>query len=136
MKKTTKKRRLMPDMALDAFQIWPVLAWAANNQQTMTYKDLSKLTGIPWNTRTSGGRMSKCLEIIYRYCETKMGCYLTVLVVTQENGKPGGEYFVTKGDYDKARQQIFDLAKKNKLTNPGREKFDQFIEEWNDKYFS
>ena len=32
---------------LRATQIWPVLAWAATNRQTLTYGILGKLIGFP-----------------------------------------------------------------------------------------
>ena len=137
MKKTIlPPQRLLQNRLDDAFQFWPVLVWAAKNQQTMTYKDLYELTGVHWH---EGNKMSRSLDIIYRYCEENLNCYLTVLVVTQGTGKPGGRSFVPDNAVDKARQDVFALAKgkdkKTVLTNPGLVNLQQFIEEWNEKYF-
>ena len=130
------KRKLIMKRAEDALQIWPVLVWAARNQQTMTYKDLSELTDIDWNAHTDGGRMSKSLEIIYRYCETELNCFLTVLIVGQKSGTPGTGLSVADDDFDKARQKIFGLSrKKGFLRSPGLEKLKQFIIRWNKKNF-
>ena len=134
-KKPVKKDILLDQRAEDAFQIWPVLVWAAKNQQTMTYKDLYNLTGIDWNAHKSGRRMARSLDIIYRYCEDNIKRHLTVLVVDQTTGKPGGDNFAPKDGYDKTRQKVFTFAQENEdsLKNPGLEELKIFIKKWNKK---
>ena len=134
-KESVKKEKLLEQRAEDAFQIWPVLVWAAKNQQTMTYKDLYNLTGIEWNAHKSGRRMARSLDIIYRYCEDNLKCHLTVLVVDQTTGRPGGENFAPEGGYDKARQKVFTSAQKkgDSLKSPKLKELKVFIKIWNKK---
>lgn len=116
--------------ATDAFQIWPVLVRAAQNRQTMTYKDLSGPTGIHWrNLRTP-------LAVIKHYCDENLeDCHLTVLVVNQDTKEPGDGLLDTVVDFDKAREKVFEVAQAPKkdgkdweimLQNPGLETLKTF----------
>ena len=125
---------------IEAFQIWSILAWAAENRQTMTYKDLSGPTGIHWrNLRTP-------LAIIKHYCARKLQwqyCHLTVLVVDKNTGKPNhGLDTVPGNDFDKARETVFKLARqikkggkgwKKKLQNPGLKAFHNLAKKLNEE---
>ena len=70
--------------AYRAFQAWPLLAWAAKNQQILTYDDIHKLTGMARN-----GVGTTTLGPIKRYCHDLGLPILTVIVVNQNDGKPG-----------------------------------------------
>ena len=121
-----------------AFQIWPVLVWAAQNRQTLSYDDLSGPTRI---YRRS---LRTPLAVIKHYCEGKKSLKdypLTVLVVNQKTGKPGeGLDTVLDDDFDKARERVFAKARLKKkgdwekaLSNPGLKTFYKLIEKLNKK---
>ena len=137
-RKTMAGKHFKEKHAIEAFQIWSILAWAAENRQTMTYKDLSGATGIHWrNLRTP-------LAIIKHYCARKRQyCHLTVLVVDKDTGKPNdGLDTVPGNNFDKARETVFKLAKKTQkdkkdwkkqLQNPGLKAFCNLAKSLNQK---
>jgi hypothetical protein len=83
-----------------AAQIWAVLALAAHNRQVLTYKIVSRLTGVP---RVGLG---KCLEPIQSYCLLHGLPPLTILVVGEYTGMPGGG-FIAAQDIPKGQQEVF-----------------------------
>ncbi|MCY2979446.1 MAG: hypothetical protein NTU79_12350 [Planctomycetota bacterium] len=66
-----------------AAQLWPLLAWAATNRQTLTYDIVARLTGL---LRPSLGGF---LEPIQSYCLVNNLPPLTVIVVSTVDGRPG-----------------------------------------------
>jgi hypothetical protein len=66
-----------------AAQLWPLLAWAATNRQTLTYDIVARLIGL---VRPSLGGF---LEPIQSYCLINNLPPLTVLVVSGTDGRPG-----------------------------------------------
>ena len=66
-----------------AAQIWPLLAWAATNRQTLTYQIVSRLTGLPQQS------LGMFLEPIQSYCLENELPPLTALVVRIGDGRPG-----------------------------------------------
>jgi len=69
-----------------ASQIWAVLAWAAKNRQTLTYGHLSSLIGVP------AVGLGHLLAPIQAYCLRNKMPPLTILVVQQNAGQPGGGF--------------------------------------------
>lgn len=83
-----------------ACQIWAVLAFAASKSQTITYKKLSRITGLT-------GTMSGPLGYIQELCLMEGLPPLTAIVV-HDNGLPGkGFYAVPPDDVYKAQQVVF-----------------------------
>jgi hypothetical protein len=83
-----------------AAQIWPVLAWAACNRQTLTYGILGKLIGAPARS------MGHMLDPIHAYCVEHRLPPLTALVVSSDSGIPGTG-FRAAADVPKALQAVF-----------------------------
>ncbi len=69
-----------------AFQIWPLLVFAAANRRILTYKEVGDCTGMAF----SG--LGGCLERIHLYCEQHKLPPLTLLVVSVDTGLPGGGF--------------------------------------------
>ena len=85
-----------------ASQIWAVLAWAARNRQTLTYRQVGKLIGIP----TAG--LGQLLEPIQSYCLTQNLPPLTILVVQQETGLPGSGFTgASAPEFARAQAEVF-----------------------------
>jgi hypothetical protein len=85
---------------LRASQIWPVLAWAATNRQTLTYGILGKLVGVP------ARGLGHLLEPIHAYCVEHSLPPLTSLVVSSDSGIPGTGFHAA-ADVPKALQAVF-----------------------------
>ncbi|GAB4506256.1 MAG: hypothetical protein Kow00123_03940 [Anaerolineales bacterium] len=83
-----------------ATQIWSVLAWAARNQQVVTYGQLAALIGVP---RPGLGQL---LAPIQAYCRLQSLPPLTALVVSDTTGKPGSG-FTAAEDVLAAQAQVF-----------------------------
>jgi hypothetical protein len=66
-----------------AWQVWPLLVFAARNRQTLTYEIVGQLTGM---AKPGLGRV---LEPIQSYCLLKGFPALSALVVNKETGLPG-----------------------------------------------
>jgi hypothetical protein len=84
-----------------AAQIWPLLALAARNRQTLTYTMVSKLTGL----KAPG--IGKALFLIQYYCEAKRLPQLTALVVKEKTGIPGEGLPMTATEFLRAVQKVF-----------------------------
>lgn len=88
-----------------AFQIWPLLVFAAKNQQILTYETVGLCTGM-----FSGG-LGGCLEPIQSYCLLNNYPPLTMLVVKKHEGLPGTGFSAiniqTPEDFAKKMQDIF-----------------------------
>jgi hypothetical protein len=83
-----------------AAQIWPVLALAARNRQVLTYEIVGKLISV------SPPGLGQLLEPIQSYCLLQKFPPLSVLVVSQNTGEPGGG-FVAASEIAKAQQEVF-----------------------------
>jgi hypothetical protein len=66
-----------------AWQVWPLLAFAARNRQTVTYEIVGQLTGM------AVPGVAKVLEPIQSYCLINRLPALSALVVNKETGLPG-----------------------------------------------
>jgi len=105
-----------------ACQIWAILAWAANNRQSMTYGHLSKLIGVP----TAG--LGQLLEPIQSFCILKKLPPLTILVVQQDTGFPGSGFTGAKAsEFAKAQMEVFEFDWLD-FGNPQPEKFEQAVQ--------
>ncbi len=82
-------------------QFWLPLVFAAHNQKILSYLALERLTGM--DRRGIG----KVLEPIQAYCKRKGLPPLTVLVVKEDTGQPGGG-FTEGAEGAKARVFVFD----------------------------
>ncbi len=69
-----------------AAQLWPLLAWAATNRQTLTYDIVARLSGVP---RPALGRF---LEPIQSYCLEHELPPLTAVVVSSQDGRPSAGF--------------------------------------------
>ncbi len=89
-------------LAERAAQVWPLLAWAAKNKQTLTYTQVEKLTGMV--ARGLGNVLLQVLE----YCESKKYPQLTVIVIG-EDGQPGSgiQDRMTPQEVQDARKEVF-----------------------------
>lgn len=89
-----------------AWQVWPVLAYAASNRQMLTYEMVGQLTGmaIPG--------LGSVLEPIQSYCLLKGLPPLTVLVVNKKTGLPGIG-FVAADDLATALIEVFERDWRN-----------------------
>jgi len=85
---------------LRAVQIWPLLAWAATNRQTLTYGIVGKLIGVP------ARGLGHLLEPIQAYCIEHRLPPLTALVVSSDTGMPGTG-FTAAEEVPKALQVVF-----------------------------
>lgn len=86
-----------------AAQIWPVLAFAASNRQTITYPTLARLIGV----HQAG--LGQLLEPIQSYCLVRALPPLTILVVKSKSGMPGTG-FVAAADIPKHQQEVFNFS--------------------------
>ena len=102
-----------------ACQVWAVLVYAAEKSESITYKKLSRLTGLK-------GPMDTPLAYIQEYCLIEGLPPLTALVV-YDNGFPGDGFFaVSPNDIGRAQQLVFShnwekLPKKTPATYTYRE---------------
>lgn len=69
-----------------AAQIWALLALAARNRQLLTYDLVSRAIGAP--RAAIGGWLAPIQE----YCRNRELPPLTVLVVSEQSGLPGGGF--------------------------------------------
>lgn len=86
---------------LRAAQFWPLLVLAARNRQTLTYKTVSKLTGL----KTPG--IGQALFPIQHYCEAKGLPKLTALVVKEKTGMPGAGLRLRSSELPHVLQEVF-----------------------------
>ena len=85
-----------------ASQIWAVLAYAASNRQSLTYRQLGRLIGVP------AAGLGNLLEPIQSYCMREELPPLTVLVVQQESGLPGSGFTAaTAQEFAQAQSRVF-----------------------------
>jgi alkylated DNA nucleotide flippase Atl1 len=106
-----------------ASQIWAVLAWAARNRQTLTYRQVAQLIGVP------AAGLGQLLEPIQSYCLVKKLPPLTVLVVQQETGLPGSGFIgATASEYARAQAETFskDWLEQG---NPQPDQFESAVQE-------
>lgn len=74
----------------------------ARNRQTLTYRQIAKLIGVP----TAG--FGQLLEPIQSYCLVAQLPPLTILVVRQESGFPGSGFTVASApEFAKAQADVF-----------------------------
>jgi alkylated DNA nucleotide flippase Atl1 len=107
---------------LRATQIWPVLAWAAMNRQTMTYGMLGKLIGVP------ARGLGNLLEPIQAYCVQHELPPLTALVVSSTTGMPGTG-FTAASEVPKALQDVFSFDWLESGGAPSAEAFEASVEQ-------
>jgi hypothetical protein len=84
-----------------AWQVWPLLAFAARNRQTMTYEMVGQLTGMA----TPG--LGAVLEPIQSYCLLNKLPALSALVVNKATGLPGTG-FIAAEDVPREFIRIFE----------------------------
>ena len=84
-----------------AAQIWPLLAFAARNRQTLTYDLLGRLISVP------AAGLGQLLEPIQSYCLVKGLPPLSALVVRKDSGLPGTG-FIAAADVPKELQRVFE----------------------------
>jgi len=77
-----EKMKLEDEAAL----LWPLLTFAARNQEILSYARLDSLTGIAQQG------LGEPLGLIYFYCEKKNLPALNSIVVKRDTGKPGIGY--------------------------------------------
>jgi hypothetical protein len=87
--------------SLRAAQLWPLLVFAAQNRQTLTYKTVSILTGL----KTPG--IGQALFPIQYYCEAKGLPKLTALVVKEKSGMPGAGLPLKSSELPRVLQEVF-----------------------------
>src|SRR5712671_1462437 len=86
-----------------ASQIWPVLVFAAQNRQTLTYEQLAKLIGV-----APPPALGQLLDPIQRYCLANKLPALTALVVGSKSGIPStGFTAATAADVPAAQQEVY-----------------------------
>ena len=102
-----------------ASQIWAVLAWAAKNRQTLTYRHLAKLIGVPTVA------LGQFLDPIYVYCKKKNLPPLTVIVVQKDSGLPGPGFSINGADFARACMDVYekDWLEHSEHGNPGPDAF-------------
>jgi hypothetical protein len=83
-----------------AWQVWPLLAFAAQHRQTLTYEIVGKLTGMA----TPG--LGSVLEPIQSYCLLNELPALSALVVNKMTGLPGTG-FIAAHDVPRELIRIF-----------------------------
>ena len=93
---------------LRAQQAWVILAGLANNNQTVTYGDLSRMMGY-------GGRSARAtikpVALIAKFCLDNGLPQLNALVVNAATGVPGDEVILKEGDTSpSAQQRAFNYA--------------------------
>ena len=106
---------------LRAVQIWPILAWAATNRQTLTYGIVGKLIGVP------ARGMGHLLEPIHAYCLEHRLPPLTALVVSATTGMPGTG-FNAASEVPKALQAVFSYDWLESGGAPSAEAFEMSVE--------
>ena len=84
-----------------AWQVWPLLAFAASHRQTMTYELLGKLTGM------HAAGLGAVLEHIQSYCLVHYLPPLSAIVVNKGTGLPS-EGFVAATNVPRAFVEIFE----------------------------
>ena len=105
-----------------AAQIWGVLAWAARHRQTITYQQLSQVTGM----YTPG--LGNMLAPIQAYCVHHKLPPLTVLVVQKSTGLPGEGFTAAQAVQtasDQARVFDYDWLEHGNPQPNGFENLDQ-----------
>ena len=106
---------------LRAAQIWPVLAWAATNRQTLTYGILGSLIGVP------ARGLGHLLDPVQAYCVEHKLPPLTALVVSATTGMPGTG-FSAASEVPKALQDVFSFNWLEAGGAPSAEAFEASIE--------
>lgn len=84
-----------------AWQVWPLLAYAAGNRQIVTYEMLAQLTGM------HAAGFGPILEQIQSYCLLNRLPPLTALVVSKATGLPS-EGFVAATNVPRAFADVFE----------------------------
>lgn len=84
-----------------AWQVWPLLTFAAVHRQLLTYDILARHTGM------HAAGFGPILEHIQSYCLEHGLPPLTVIVVNKASGRPG-EGFVAASDLPQAFLNVFD----------------------------
>jgi hypothetical protein len=85
-----------------ALQAWQILICAAHHRQTITYGMLSEIVGFE-----GAGVWNAILDHVALYCHQNGLPVLTVLVVNQESGEPGGGVRVHPQDISRERERVF-----------------------------
>lgn len=85
-----------------AVQLYHMLIAAAGNRQTLTYQQVSNLTGC------FPAALGEVLGYLMNWCSSQRLPPLTVLVVRTGSGKPGPG-LLTSADHDADRERVFDL---------------------------
>lgn len=83
-----------------AAQIWSLLVYAASHRATLSYDLLAKLIGVP------KPGLGQLLEPIQSYCILKSLPPLSVLVVSEKTGEPGGA-FSGAGNVPQAQAEVY-----------------------------
>ncbi|WP_299143085.1 hypothetical protein [uncultured Vibrio sp.] len=84
-----------------ALQIWQILVGAAHNRQILTYIHVAKLIGYK-----GSGTLSRQLGHIMYLCDKWRLPPLTIIVVNQEDGKPGCG-LILDGDENELREEVY-----------------------------
>jgi hypothetical protein len=84
-----------------AMQIWQILIAAAHDRRTFTYGQIANLLDFK-----GAGVVASFLNPIMGYCDAKGLPPLTVLVVNQDTGLPGGG-LTTLQDVNQDREAVF-----------------------------
>lgn len=84
-----------------AFQVWPLLVWAANHRQFLTYGDVYKCTGL---TAVGVGR---ALDPIFRYCNYEKLPPLTAIVVSSKTFLPQKGITGTPAEIQVMQKKVF-----------------------------
>jgi hypothetical protein len=101
-----------------AAQLWSVLVFAAREQHILSYELTGKLTGLP--ERAVGENLSP----IQDYCKQNGLPPLTVLVVSEKTGVPGGG-FTAAQDILPAQARVFVYDWLSLRRTPTPEDFEQ-----------
>jgi hypothetical protein len=84
-----------------AQQLWPILVMAAGSRQILTYKLVSKMTGLAQQG------IGAALFPIQYYCEASGLPKLTALVVQEKTGLPGPGLSLSAAEFAAALQEVF-----------------------------
>src|SRR4051794_38353352 len=93
----------MADRFEMAQRVWPILVEAAEARTTLTYLQAARRLGYK-----SARPMRQVLWPIHDYCKAKKLPPLTILVVNQSTGKPGGGFDAYSGATEEGQRQVFD----------------------------